>query len=90
MWNKAEFIVVGRSSEELGDRLPDIHFVHPGGMGMTRCDFTSRAFTLVPFSDRAARASQCTYTPLLIVIDRSFCSISARQKDMSYYVPSKP
>ncbi len=30
---EAEFIVVGRSSEELGDRLPDINFVHPGGMG---------------------------------------------------------
>jgi hypothetical protein len=38
--DEAELVVIWRSSEELGDRLPDIIFVHPGGMGrlQVRCD----------------------------------------------------
>ena len=42
--DKAEFFVVGRSSEELGDLLHDIHVVLPGGMGMTVRDFNSQTF----------------------------------------------
>jgi hypothetical protein len=42
--DEAESFVVGRSSEELGDRLTDIIFVIPGGMGMTRRCFMSQKF----------------------------------------------
>ncbi len=42
--DEAESFVVGRSSEELGDRLTDIIFVVPGGMGMTRRCFMSQNF----------------------------------------------
>jgi hypothetical protein len=47
--DEAEFNVVGRSSEEFGDRLPDIQFVRPGGMGMTRRDFNSQSFHISSF-----------------------------------------
>ena len=56
--DEAEFLVVGRSSEEIGDHRPDIIFVQPGGMGMTRRDFISQSFHISP-SDREERASQC-------------------------------
>jgi hypothetical protein len=48
--DEAEFFVVGRSSEELGDRLLDINFVHPGGMGMTVRCFLSQNFGIMIIS----------------------------------------
>ncbi len=59
--DETEFIVAWCSLEELGDRVPDIAFVHPGGMGMTRRRilppnfFTS--FDLRDWGHWAARAS---------------------------------
>ena len=47
--DEVEFLVVGRITEEFGDRVPDITFVHPGGMGMTRRDFTPQSFDISPF-----------------------------------------
>jgi hypothetical protein len=48
---EAEFFVVERSSEELGDRLTDIIFVIPGGMGMTRRCSLSQNVGILVFSD---------------------------------------
>ncbi len=47
--DEAEFFVVGRTTEEFGDSVPDTNFVHPGGMGMTSCNYFSQSFGISPF-----------------------------------------
>ena len=61
--DEIQFVVVGRSSEESGDLFPDIAFVHPGGMGMTRCNVASQFFHIIRFKGSGGKSVPvCVYT----------------------------
>ena len=69
--DEAEFLVVGRITEEFGDSFPDITFVHPGGMGMTRRDFISQSFGISPFLGPGVKG-----VPVYICTSLADCNVS--------------
>ena len=69
--DEAEFLVVGRITEEFGDSFPDITFVHPGGMGMTRSDFISQSFGISPFLGPEVKG-----VPVYVYTSLADCNVS--------------